>query len=53
MVRETQLFANFRAHTCMGSAYCNPQLGNEKVENAVSYIRRNALVPAPEFESID
>lgn len=55
VVRESQLFAAFRAHTLMASTYCNPYSGNEKgsVENAVGYIRRNLLVPVPEFESIE
>lgn len=55
VVRESKLFAAFRAHTLMASTYCNPYSGNEKgsVENAVGYIRRNLLVPVPEFESIE
>jgi len=36
------------------TAFCNPNSGNEKgnVENKVGYLRRNYLVPIPEFTDI-
>ncbi|MBT2739946.1 hypothetical protein J7E77_04455 [Bacillus sp. ISL-77] len=35
--------------------FCNPVSGNEKVrvEGAVGYVRRNALVPLPEVQSVN
>ena len=54
-VRESELFAAFRAHCAMESDYCNPASGHEKgsVENAVGFLRRNLMVPLPEAESLE
>lgn len=52
--REEQLaFQSLRAHYLFDSHFCTPARGNEKgqVESLVGYVRRNALVPVPEFRS--
>lgn len=53
-VTESALFSRFRAHYRCESRYCNPYSGNEKgsVENAVGFLRRNLLVPAPSAASL-
>lgn len=53
-VREEQvIFSKLKAHYLFESDFCNPGRGNEKgsTENLVGYVRRNALVPVPEFPS--
>lgn len=46
-------FASLRAHYLFDSLFCRPGEGHEKgaVENLVGYVRRNALVPVPDFPS--
>lgn len=50
----TDSFLRFKNHYGFSSVFCNPASGNEKghVENKVGYIRRNMLVPIPEFKSV-
>jgi len=52
-VTMTKLFAAFKLHYRFTAEFTNPDAGNEKgsVENAVGFIRRNALVPVPHVES--
>ena len=51
----TELFLRFKNHYGFTAVFCNPYSGNEKghVENKVGYIRKNFLVPIPEFTSIN
>ena len=46
-------FSSLRAHYLFDSIFCHPGKGNEKgsVENLVDFVRRNALVPVPDFAS--
>jgi transposase len=50
---EQTLFASLRAHYLFDSLFCRPAEGHEKgaVENLVGTVRRNALVPVPDFPS--
>jgi len=50
----TDSFLRFKNHFGFSAAFCNPASGHEKghVENKVGYIRRNMLVPVPEFKSL-
>lgn len=52
-VTMTKLFAAFKLHYRFSAEFTNPDAGNEKgsVENAVGFIRCNALVPVPHVES--
>ena len=52
-ITTTKLFEAFKLHYRFTAVFTNPDSGNEKgsVENAVGYIRRNALVPIPHVES--
>jgi transposase len=52
-VTTTKLFTAFKLHYRFTAEFTNPYSGNEKgnVENAVGFIRRNALVPVPHVES--
>lgn len=52
-VTMTKLFEAFKLHYRFTAEFTNPDAGNEKgsVENAVGFIRRNALVPVPHVES--
>ncbi len=52
---EHQYFSSLRAHYLFDSEFCNPGKGNEKgtVENLVKFVRKNAIVPVPRFDSID
>jgi transposase len=52
---EQTVFASLRAHYLFDSLFCRPGEGHEKgaVENLVGYVRRNALVPVPDFPSWD
>lgn len=52
---EQEAFLALQAHYLFKAEFCNPRSGNEKgrVEGSVGYVRRNALVPEPEVESID
>jgi len=47
-------FSRFINHYGFEAVFCNPNAGNEKgnVENKVGYLRRNYLVPIPEFADI-
>jgi len=49
--QEQTLFVSLRAHYLFDSQFCRPGEGHEKgaVENLVGYVRRNALVPVPDF----
>jgi transposase len=51
----TDIFINFKLHYGFKSNFCNPNSGHEKgsVENKVGYLRRNMLVPIPEFKDIN
>ncbi len=56
--KERQLrddFIRFKEHHKFESVFCNPYSGHEKgnVENKVGYLRRNLLVPVPEFRDMD
>lgn len=50
----TDSFIRFKNHYGFSAVFCNPASGHEKghVENKVGYIRRNMLVPIPEFKSL-
>ena len=50
----TDRFRRFQEHFGFALTFCNPASGHEKgsAENKVGYLRRNLLVPVPEFESI-
>ncbi|MBI9109332.1 MAG: transposase [Spirochaetales bacterium] len=50
----TDRFLRFQQHYGFEAAFCNPASGNEKghVENKVGYLRRNLLVPVPEFDNL-
>ena len=52
--RLTESFSLFVNHYGFEAVFCNPAAGNEKgnVENKVGYLRRNLLVPIPEFSDI-
>ena len=52
-ITTTKLFEAFKLHYRFTAVFTNPDSGHEKgsVENAVGYIRRNALVPIPHVES--
>ena len=51
----TERFQRFCEHYRFKPVFMNPEAGWEKgnVENKVGYLRRNELVPVPEFKSID
>lgn len=51
---EQESFIGLQAHYVFKAEFCNPASGNEKgrVEGTVGYIRRNALVPLPEVQSV-
>lgn len=50
----TDRFRRFQEHFGFALTFCNPDSGHEKgnVENKVGYLRRNLLVPVPEFASL-
>ena len=50
----TEKFVRFQEHYGFKAVFMNPASGNEKgnVENKVGYLRRNLLVPTPEFMSL-
>lgn len=50
-----KFFQAFAAHYSFKPIFCNPASGNEKgsTENKVGYLRRNYLVPEPEFNDIN
>lgn len=50
----TGSFIKLKEHYCFNAVFCNRNAGNEKgnVENKVGYLRRNYLVPKPEFKSL-
>lgn len=49
------IFIRFKEHYGFEAVFCNPASGHEKgnVENKVGYLRRNLLVPMPEFSDLD
>lgn len=51
---EQESFIGLQAHYVFKAEFCNPASGNEKgrVEGTVGYVRRNALVPLPEVQSV-
>ena len=51
--QEQRAFTAFRSYYLFDSHFCNLDAGHEKgqVEHGVGYVRRNALVPIPAFES--
>lgn len=51
----TNIFRNFKLHYKFNDIFCNPNSGHEKgsVENKVGFLRRNLLVPIPEFKDIN
>lgn len=51
----TNRFLRFTEHFGFEAVFCNPNAGHEKgsVENKVGYLRRNLLVPIPEFTSLE
>ncbi|MGM0878868.1 MAG: IS21 family transposase [Bacillota bacterium] len=52
---EQETFIALQAHYLFKAEFCNVRSGNEKgrVEGTVGYIRRNALVPLPEVQTMD
>ncbi|WP_243300523.1 IS21 family transposase [Bacillus litorisediminis] len=52
---EQESFLALQAHYLFKAEFCNPASGNEKgrVEGTVGYIRRNALVPHLEVQSLE
>ncbi|WP_251032941.1 IS21 family transposase [Bacillus sp. ISL-7] len=52
---EQESFIGLQAHYVFKAEFCNPASGNEKgrIEGTVGYIRRNALVPIPEVQSLN
>lgn len=52
---EQESFLALQTHYLFKAEFCNPSSGNEKgrVEGSVGYVRRNALVPEPEVQSIE
>lgn len=52
---EQEAFIGLQAHYVFKAEFCNPASGNEKgrIEGTVGYVRRNALVPYPEVQSMD
>ena len=52
--KVTDRFLRFQEHYGFKSVFMNPESGWEKgnVENKVGYLRRNELVPIPEFDSL-
>jgi transposase len=55
IVKESELFARFRAHYGFKARFCNVDSGHEKgsVERKVSYHRKHLLVPAPVITDIN
>jgi transposase len=55
MREEHSMLSSVRAHYLFDSVFCRPGEPHEKggVENHVGYVRRNALVPVPDFEDMD
>src|SRR6266498_2247464 len=51
--QEQRAFTAFRSYYLFDSHFCNLDAGHEKgqVEHGVGYVRRNALVPVPTFDS--
>ncbi len=52
--KVTERFQRFASHYRFRPVFMNPESGWEKgnVENKVGYLRRNELVPVPEFKSL-
>jgi len=52
---EQESFLALQTHYLFKSEFCNVRSGNEKgrIEGSVGYIRRNALVPEPEVQTLD
>ncbi|WP_244853126.1 IS21 family transposase [Bacillus sp. J14TS2] len=52
---EQESFLALQTHYLFKAEFCNPRSGNEKgrIEGTVGYVRRNALVPLPEVQSMD
>ncbi|MTT31632.1 IS21 family transposase [Terrilactibacillus sp. BCM23-1] len=52
---EQEAFIALQAHYGFKATFANPRRGNEKgrVEGTVGYVRRNALVPYPDVQSMD
>lgn len=52
---EQEAFIGLQAHYVFKAEFCNPARGNEKgrIEGTVGYVRRNALVPYPEVQTMD
>lgn len=52
---EQETFQSLQAHYLFKAEFCNVRSGNEKgqVEGLVGYVRRNALVPIPDVQSLD
>ncbi len=50
----TDSFIKLKEHYCFNAVFCNRNAGHEKgnVENKVGYLRRNLLVPKPEFRDL-
>ncbi|WP_100489379.1 IS21 family transposase [Sporolactobacillus pectinivorans] len=52
---EQEAFIALQAHYGFKATFANPRRGNEKgrIEGTVGYVRRNALVPFPDVQSLD
>jgi transposase len=52
---EQETFQALQAHYVFKAEFCNVRSGNEKgqVEGLVGYVRRNALVPTPQVQTLD
>lgn len=54
-IQYAEIFLKFKCQFGFEVTFCNPRSGHEKgnVENKVGYLRRNLLVPVPEFSDIE
>lgn len=54
-IRLAELFMRFKCHYGFDVTICNPYAGHEKgnVENKVGYMRKNFLVPVPQYDDIE
>lgn len=52
---EQETFQALQAHYLFNAEFCNIRSGNEKgqIESLIGYVRRNALVPPPDLQSLD
>ncbi|MEI8296074.1 MAG: IS21 family transposase, partial [Alphaproteobacteria bacterium] len=55
MREQTSGFISLKSHYLFTEGFANPARGNEKggVENLVGFVRRNFMVPRPQYDSFD